>query len=108
MTLWSSFFGLSFAGLAVIGPWLAEWQGVRALFLAHAGYMLAIAAVLALLLPRLAPAALTPLTRSMFAMHPLRSKCGLASWKMSHVPKVKISAYVFLLANGRPPFLRPT
>jgi predicted MFS family arabinose efflux permease len=62
MTLWSSFFGLSFAGLAVIGPWLAEWQGVGALFLAHAGYMLAIAAVLAVLLPRLAPAVLPPLT----------------------------------------------
>ncbi|MCA3463739.1 MAG: MFS transporter, partial [Rhodobacter sp.] len=62
MTLWSSFFGLSFAGLAVIGPWLADWQGVRALFLAHSGYMLAIAAVLAVLLPRLAPAALPPLT----------------------------------------------
>jgi predicted MFS family arabinose efflux permease len=62
MTLWSSFFGLSFAGLAVIGPWLVEWQGVRALFLAHTGYMLASAAVLAVLLPRLAPAALPPLT----------------------------------------------
>ncbi|MCA3440920.1 MAG: MFS transporter [Rhodobacter sp.] len=62
MTLWSSFFGLSFAGLAVIGPWLADWQGVRALFLAHSGYMLVIAAVLAVLLPRLAPAALPPLT----------------------------------------------
>ena len=62
MTLWSSFFGLSFAGLAVIGPWLADWQGVRALLLAHAGYMLAIAAVLAVLLPRLAPADLPPLT----------------------------------------------
>jgi len=62
MTLWSSFFGLSFAGLALIAPWLVEWQGVRALFLAHAGYLLASAAVLAVLLPRLAPAALPPLT----------------------------------------------
>jgi predicted MFS family arabinose efflux permease len=62
MTLWSSFFGLSFAGLALIGPWLVEWQGVRALFVAHAGYMLAIAAVLAGLLPRLPHAAPPPLS----------------------------------------------
>lgn len=51
MTLWSSFFGLSFAGLAVIGPPLAA-DGPQGLFLAHAAYMLAIAAVLALLMPR--------------------------------------------------------
>ena len=62
MTLWSSFFGLSYAGLAVIGPRLVEWQGVKALFLAQAGFLLAVAALLALLLPRLAPAALPPLT----------------------------------------------
>jgi len=62
MTLWSSFFGLSYAGLAVIGPRLVDWQGVEALFLAQAGYLLAVAALLALLLPRLAPAVLPSLT----------------------------------------------
>ena len=62
MTLWSSFFGLSYAGLAVIGPPLVDWQGVKALFLAQAGFLLAVAALLALLLPCLAPAALPPLT----------------------------------------------
>jgi oligopeptide/dipeptide ABC transporter ATP-binding protein len=32
MTLWSSFFGVSYAGLAVIGPQLAGWRGAEALF----------------------------------------------------------------------------
>ncbi len=52
MTLWSSFFGLSYAGLAVIGPRLAA-DGPHGLFLAHAGYMAAIAAILWILLPRI-------------------------------------------------------
>jgi DHA1 family inner membrane transport protein len=62
MTLWSSFFGVSYAGLAVIGPWLAEWHGAGALFAAHAAWMLTLAGVLALLLPRLPQAAPPPLT----------------------------------------------
>jgi predicted MFS family arabinose efflux permease len=51
MTLWSSFFGLSYAALAVIGPLLAV-EGPHRLFLAHAGYMMAIALLLWPLLPR--------------------------------------------------------
>jgi predicted MFS family arabinose efflux permease len=62
MTLWSSFFGVSYAGLAVIGPQLAEWHGAGALFAAHAAWMLALAGVLALLLPRLPQAAPPPLS----------------------------------------------
>jgi DHA1 family inner membrane transport protein len=62
MTLWSSFFGVSYAGLAVIGPWLAEWHGAGALFAAHAAWMLALSGVLAVLLPRLPQAAPPPLT----------------------------------------------
>jgi MFS transporter, DHA1 family, inner membrane transport protein len=61
MTLWSSFFGLSYAGLAVIGPPLAA-EGPHGLFLAHAGYMLAVAALLWALMPRVVlppPPALT-------------------------------------------------
>ncbi len=54
MTLWSSFFGLSFAGLALIGPPLAAAWGPGGLFLAHAAYMMAIAAVLWGLLPQTA------------------------------------------------------
>jgi DHA1 family inner membrane transport protein len=51
MTLWSSFFGLSYAALAVIGPLLAV-EGPHRLFLAHAAYMMAIALLLWPLLPR--------------------------------------------------------
>jgi MFS transporter, DHA1 family, inner membrane transport protein len=51
MTLWSSFFGLSYAALAVIGPLLTT-EGPHRLFLAHSGYMLAIALLLWPLLPR--------------------------------------------------------
>lgn len=47
MTLWSSFFGVTYTLLALIGP-LASPMG---LFLGHAAYMAALAAVLALVLP---------------------------------------------------------
>ncbi len=47
MTLWSSFFGVTYAILALIGP-----QSTPAgLFLGHAAYMAALAAILALTLP---------------------------------------------------------
>jgi hypothetical protein len=60
--LLTSFFGVSYAILAVIGPALARWGGAGALFLAHGAFMLAIAALLWTLLPRVvlpAPPALT-------------------------------------------------
>ena len=47
MTLWSSFFGVTYAILALIGP----HAGPTSLFLGHAGYMAALAAILALTLP---------------------------------------------------------
>ena len=47
MTLWSSFFGVTYTALALIGP-IATPTG---LFLGHAGYMALLAAVLALTLP---------------------------------------------------------
>jgi predicted MFS family arabinose efflux permease len=62
MTLWSSFFGVSYAGLAVIGPQLAGWRGAEALFAAHAAFLLAVTAALAMLLPRLPQAAPPPLS----------------------------------------------
>jgi len=51
MTLWSSFFGVSLAVLALIAPGLLRLGGEAAVFLFHAGFMLAVAAVLAVLLP---------------------------------------------------------
>jgi MFS transporter, DHA1 family, inner membrane transport protein len=51
MTLWSSFFGVSFAVLALVGPMLVASAGIGGLFLAHAGMMTGLALLLALLLP---------------------------------------------------------
>jgi MFS family permease len=47
MTLWSSFFGVTYTALALVGPLVSP----AGLFLGHAAYMAAIAAVLALALP---------------------------------------------------------
>lgn len=47
MTLWSSFFGVTYAILALIGP----YTGPTSLFLGHAAYMAALAVILALTLP---------------------------------------------------------
>lgn len=51
MALWGSFFGLSYAGLAYVVPKIVAWQGVGAVFLAHAVWMAVCAAVLVMLLP---------------------------------------------------------
>ncbi|MFN6924307.1 MAG: MFS transporter [Tabrizicola sp.] len=47
MTLWSSFFGVTYTILALIGPYASP----TGLFLGHAGYMAGLAALLALTLP---------------------------------------------------------
>ena len=47
MTLWSSFFGVAYAALALIGPFVSPFG----LLLGHAGYMAALAGVMALVLP---------------------------------------------------------
>ncbi|GHC43271.1 MFS transporter [Neogemmobacter tilapiae] len=52
MTLYSSFFAVSFAALGLIGPSVADWGGLPAIYLGHAAYMLAGAVLMALLLPR--------------------------------------------------------
>ena len=56
MTLWSSFFGLSYALLALIGGWFIA-RGAGSLFLAHAGYMAAMTALIWTLLPPQPPLA---------------------------------------------------
>lgn len=55
MTLWSSFFGLSFMLIALIAPALLSWGGAEGLLLAHAAYMAALGLALWRVLP--APAA---------------------------------------------------
>ncbi|MFN3953073.1 MAG: MFS transporter [Pararhodobacter sp.] len=56
MTLWSTFFGLSFAFMAYAGRPLAEAQGLGALLLAHGGVMALFAALLWAVLPPDPPA----------------------------------------------------
>jgi len=51
MTLWSSFFGVTYAGLALIAPILLGWGGIPALFYAHSGWMAVMGALLLLSLP---------------------------------------------------------
>lgn len=51
MTLWSSFFGVTYALLAILAPPLVQAGGAPALFLAHAGWMAGLAVILALTLP---------------------------------------------------------
>ncbi|MCX7888982.1 MAG: MFS transporter [Rhodobacteraceae bacterium] len=57
MTLWSSFFGVTYAVLALAAPPLVALGGARAVLLAHAGFMAGAAVLLALLLPADAPSA---------------------------------------------------
>ncbi|MEM9438093.1 MAG: MFS transporter [Pseudomonadota bacterium] len=52
LTLWGSFFGVSFTLLIVLGLPLVEARGLPALFLAHGIYMFVFAAVLWPLIPR--------------------------------------------------------
>ena len=52
MTLWSSFFGVTYALLALIAPPLLAGGSVTALFLTHAVWMGVLSPILALLLPQ--------------------------------------------------------
>lgn len=51
MTLWSSFFGLSYMLIALIAPFLITHGGVSTLFLAHAAYMFVLGLLLWITLP---------------------------------------------------------
>lgn len=51
LTLWGTFFGVAFALVALAAPPLMEMAGPAALFAAHGLYMVAFAAVLAVVLP---------------------------------------------------------
>ena len=68
MTLWSSFFGLTYAVLAWIGPGILQAQGIAGLFQLHALWMLACALVLARLMPR-EVALQAPRTEGLIAGH---------------------------------------
>jgi MFS transporter, DHA1 family, inner membrane transport protein len=51
MTLWSSFFGVTYAALALFAPPLVAWGGPESLFLTHAAWLGVCAALLFVLLP---------------------------------------------------------
>ena len=51
MTLWSSFFGVTYAILALIAPAVLTWGGIPGLFLGHAVWMAVLAAILYAALP---------------------------------------------------------
>ncbi|OJI94409.1 cyanate permease [Planktotalea frisia] len=51
MTLWSSFFGLSYMLVALIAPWVIGHFGLQSLFIGHAFYMLVLGALLSQALP---------------------------------------------------------
>lgn len=69
MTLWSSFFGLTYAVLAWIGPEILSAGGVPLLFRLHAVWMLALALVLLGLMPREAAPAAASTRRGVLAEH---------------------------------------
>lgn len=70
MSLYSSFFAVSFSALGILGPKLAGWAGMPAVLLAHAAYLLAGAALLALLLPRVPGSPWPPMSpRSLLQAH---------------------------------------
>ena len=69
MTLWSSFFGVTYALLALIAPPLLAGGSITALFLTHAVWMAALALILALLLPGDPPAPPLPSTGGLLRQH---------------------------------------
>lgn len=69
MTLWSSFFGVTYAVLAVVAPPLVAWGGAEALFLAHAGWLAVCALSLAILLPKDSKDVTPKVSKSMLNQH---------------------------------------
>jgi MFS family permease len=86
MTLWSSFFGVTYTGLALIGPYATP----IGLFLGHAGYMAALALILALSLPPDPKAAPAPMRRLLQQHAQIYASPRLAA------PAMGFACYTFL------------
>jgi MFS family permease len=69
MTLWSSFFGVTYALLAIIGPPLLAEGSIAPLFLTHAIWMAALALILRALLPKDPPACSLTMGSGLIAQH---------------------------------------
>ncbi|WGV16889.1 MFS transporter [Fuscovulum ytuae] len=69
MTLWSSFFGVTYALLALFGPPLLAQGSIVPLFLTHAAWMAALALILRALLPPDPPAPSLTMGNGLIAQH---------------------------------------
>lgn len=69
MTLWGSFFGLTFTILALVAPGLVSSFGIGALFQAHALWLLMCFVLLLLLMPADRPSARASAERGVVAQH---------------------------------------
>ena len=98
MILWSTFFGVSFALLAWIGPILVSKFGLQSLFLAHGSWFLGIGIFLLFSLKREAMPIRTPLFKGLISRHidlyrsPFTSAPGLgfAFYTMTYVAVLTI------------------
>jgi MFS family permease len=91
MTLWSSFFGVAYAILGQIGPGILAAGGVPALFLGHAGWMAALAVIVARVLPPDGPVPPAP--------------AGGPGWAARHAavyasPRIAAPAFGFVFYTG--------
>jgi DHA1 family inner membrane transport protein len=69
MTLWSSFFGVTYAALALLAPWVLAHGGAPALFLGHAVWMAALALILRAVLPADPPHLMSGSGANLVAQH---------------------------------------
>ena len=69
MTLWSSFFGVTYAGLAWFAPGLVAGHGPEALFQVHGAWMLGCLALLWVLMPRDGARAVSGRAGGLLAQH---------------------------------------
>lgn len=69
MTLWGSFFGLTFTILALVAPGLVRSYGIGALFQAHALWLLLCFVLLLILMPADRPSARASAERGVVAQH---------------------------------------
>lgn len=69
MTLWSSFFGVTYAILAIAAPPVMAWGGSAGLLLGHAVFMAGVGALLYAVIPVDAPSDVEPRSGGLLARH---------------------------------------